>query len=39
MTKKLLSALLFLIVVLNSNSQKVYVKKDATGLNNQGVRF
>ncbi|PVX44641.1 putative secreted protein (Por secretion system target) [Flavobacterium sp. 103] len=34
MTKKLLSALLFLIVVLNSNSQTVYVKKDATGLNN-----
>lgn len=34
MTKKLLSALLFLIVVLNSNSQTVYVKKDATGSNN-----
>lgn len=34
MTKKLLSALLFLILVLNSNSQTVYVKKDATGLNN-----
>jgi parallel beta-helix repeat protein len=34
MKKKLLSALLFLIVVLNSNSQTVYVKKDATGLNN-----
>lgn len=34
MTKKLLSALLFLIIALNSYSQTVYVKKDATGLNN-----
>ena len=34
MKKKLLSSLLFLIVVFNSYSQIVYVKKDASGLNN-----
>lgn len=34
MNKNILSAILLLIVILNCNSQTVYVKKDATGLNN-----